>query len=164
MYAPNDPSHTLIDYDTAGNQTKDYLTGNGTRVFDAENRMLSATTGGVTSSYTYSADGQRVRRSLTSGEVWQVYGLDGELLAEYNANAATFVPQEEYGYRNGQLLITAAAPNRTNVALASNGATASASSILRGGLRRQRRHQRRSQRRELGQRRRLGRRFLRQLP
>ena len=26
----------MIDYDAAGNQTKDYLTSNGTRVFDTD--------------------------------------------------------------------------------------------------------------------------------
>jgi len=33
--------------------------------------------------------------------------MDGELLAEYPANVAAASPQKEYGYRNGQLLITA---------------------------------------------------------
>lgn len=106
MYAPNDPSHTLIDYDVAGNQTKDNLTGNGTRVYDGENRMVSANSGSAI--YIYNADSQRVRRNLSGTETWQVYGLGGELLAEYAANAAAFVPHEEYGYRGGQLLITAA--------------------------------------------------------
>lgn len=106
MYAPNDSGHALIDYDVAGNQTKDNLTGSGTRVYDAENRMILANNGSAT--YTYTADGQRVRRNLSGTETWQVYGLEGELLAEYPANAAAFVPHEEYGYRGGQLLITAA--------------------------------------------------------
>src|SRR5438093_77951 len=52
--------------------------------------------------------GGPVRRKVASNETWQVYGMDGELLAEYAANAAVFVPQKEYGYRNGQLLVTAA--------------------------------------------------------
>jgi RHS repeat-associated protein len=60
---------------------------------------------------------------------WQVYGLGGELLAEYVANASATTPQKEYGYRNGQLLITAEAPAPvTNVALATNGGVATASS------------------------------------
>lgn len=45
-------------------------------------------------------------------EIWQVYGFDGELLAEYpqyGASVAVAQPQKEYGYRNGQMLITAAA-------------------------------------------------------
>ena len=36
-----------------------------------------------------------------------VYGLGGELVAEYVANASYSSPQKEYGYRNGQLLVTA---------------------------------------------------------
>jgi RHS repeat-associated protein len=40
-------------------------------------------------------------------ETWQIYGLGGELLAEYAASAAPASPQKEYGYRNGELLITA---------------------------------------------------------
>jgi YD repeat-containing protein len=63
---------------------------------------------GTANAYTYDGDGHRVRRNIAGGETWQVYGMDGELLAEYAANAATFVPHEEYGYRNGQLLISAA--------------------------------------------------------
>jgi RHS repeat-associated protein len=76
--------------------------------------------------YTYDASGQRVRRNVNGVETWAIYGLGGELLAEYAASAAPASPQKEYGYRNGQLLITA--ESRTNVALATNGATASASS------------------------------------
>ena len=34
--------------------------------------------------------------------------MDGELLAEYAATAAAATPQKEYGYRNGELLITTA--------------------------------------------------------
>jgi dipeptidyl aminopeptidase/acylaminoacyl peptidase len=44
-------------------------------------------------------------------ETWQVYGIDGELLAEYAPNASPSSPQKEYGYRNGQLLIIATAPS-----------------------------------------------------
>src|SRR5258705_520569 len=65
-------------------------------------------------SYTYNADGQRVRRTVggqpSAVTTWQVYGIGGELLAEYAANAAPASPQKEYGYRNGQLLITAEPP------------------------------------------------------
>jgi hypothetical protein len=61
-------------------------------------------------------------------ETWQIYGIDGELLAEYPANTPYTTPAKEYGYRNGQLLITAEAPIRTNVAMPGNGGTAVASS------------------------------------
>jgi RHS repeat-associated protein len=135
LYAQNDTSHALVDYDAAGNQTKDYLTGNGTRAYDAENRMISATdSANHTSTYSYDGDGRRVKRNVSGLETWQVYGLGGELLAEYNGNASAASPQKEYGYRNGQLLVTAEASNRTNVALAANGSTASASSILDSGF------------------------------
>ncbi|HEV7475291.1 MAG TPA: hypothetical protein VGN90_14655, partial [Pyrinomonadaceae bacterium] len=104
-----------------------------TRVYDAENRLASETQANnyLAGSYTYDAEGQRVRRKVDGVETWQVYGLGGELLAEYAANASYSAPQKEYGYRNGQLLITAgpaAAGQQVNVALATNGATASASS------------------------------------
>jgi len=112
MYATGDPNHALIDYDNAGNQTKDYLTSNGTRNYDAENRMITATdSSSQISRYTYDGDGKRVRRNIGNQETWQVYGLGGELLAEYGPNASPLTPQKEYGYRNGQLLITATAPS-----------------------------------------------------
>jgi RHS repeat-associated protein len=108
MLATNDPNHTLIDYDPAGNQTKDYLTSNGTRSYDAENRMVQAVnTSNQISAYTYDGDGKRVRRNIAGVETWQVYGLGGELIAEYAQNGSASSPQKEYGYRNGQLLITA---------------------------------------------------------
>ena len=60
-------------------------------------------TAGVTTTYSYDADGHRVRRVITNQpEVWQVYGRDGELLAEYPANGPVASPQKEYGYRNAR--------------------------------------------------------------
>ncbi len=69
--------------------------------------MTSAQGSPYWSYYTYDGNGYRVRRSVNNQETWQVYGLGGELLAEYAANASATTPQKEYGYRNGQLLITA---------------------------------------------------------
>ncbi len=98
----------VMGYDAAGNLTEDSYTGAGTRLYDAENRMTSAAVGlNSASSYTYDADGKRVRRQTPNETVWQVYGLEGELLAEYAANAPAALPQREYGYRNGELLVTA---------------------------------------------------------
>lgn len=108
LSAPSAPG--LISYDAAGNLTNDNYTGKGTRTYDAENRMISAVSDiyGNSSFYTYDADGNRVRRSTAQGSAfWQVYGIDGELLAEYAANASHSAPQKEYGYRNGELLVTA---------------------------------------------------------
>ena len=103
----------VMSYDAAGNLTNDtYTQGTGgTRSYDAENRMTAAQffNGQLqTALYTYDADGRRVRRKIgVGGEVWQVYGMGGELLAEYAATAAPSSPQKEYGYRAGELLITA---------------------------------------------------------
>ncbi len=108
------PAGYTMSYDPAGNLTTDtYGAAAVTRVYDGENRMTSETTYNsvVSGSYSYDGDGRRVRRIVTvSGqqvETWQVYGIGGELLAEYAANASPTTPQKEYGYRNGQLLITA---------------------------------------------------------
>jgi YD repeat-containing protein len=105
-------------YDNAGNLTNDSYTGTGDRSYDAENRMTAAGSAGILPAvYTYDGNGQRVRRNVYDVENWQVYGMDGELLAEYAANASAATPQKEYGYRNGQLLITAEpGSNSANVA------------------------------------------------
>lgn len=125
-------SSGVINYDNAGNLITDTYTGAGARTYDAENRMLTATDNtGQTSRYTYDAEGNRVRRQIASSqEEWQIYGMDGELVAEYRAAAAASAPEKEYGYRDGQLLITAT--GRFNVALAANGAVATASSTATG--------------------------------
>jgi RHS repeat-associated protein len=99
-----------MSYDLAGNLTTDTYTGAGSRSYDAENRMTSAGSAGASPAvYTYSPDGQRVRRRVNGVETWHVYGMDGELLAEYAPSGATLSPQKEYGYRNGQLLVTTSA-------------------------------------------------------
>jgi RHS repeat-associated protein len=121
LLAPGDSALTggsinqrKMRYDNAGNLVNDSWTGPGsntpgaiTRTYDAENRMTTALdTAGGTTQYYYDGDGRRVRRVITNQpEVWQVYGLGGELLAEYPANAPAASPQKEYGYRNGQLLV-----------------------------------------------------------
>jgi RHS repeat-associated protein len=102
------PSGYAYGYDAAGNQTTDNYTGGGERSFDAENHMTQARNLDSTwSNYTYDLNGRRIKRNINGVETWQLYGMDGELLAEYAANAAPGIPQREYGYRNGELLITA---------------------------------------------------------
>lgn len=99
LLAPNGS----ISYDADGNQTNDGYTSGGARSYDAENRMLTA----QGHSYVYEADGRRVRRVIVGGqEWWYVYGLGGEMVAEYVAGAAPSSPTKEYGYRGGQLLVT----------------------------------------------------------
>jgi RHS repeat-associated protein len=104
-----------MTYDSAGNLTNDTYSGYGQGTFNADNRMVSAqdSYAGWTY-YTYNADGQRVRRKINNVETWAIYGLDGEMVAEYAASAATTSPQKEYGYRNGQLLVTAEPPPTFN--------------------------------------------------
>jgi RHS repeat-associated protein len=143
LYAPGDTglpeAQRRMRYDAAGNLTQDYcMEGRPevcARAYDAEGRMTSAQflNGQVQSlSHTYDADGRRVKRGSLDGEVWQVYGMGGELLAEYAPNAPAS-PQKEYGYRAGELLVTAeaGAPAPTNLAL---GKPATQSSVLFGGV------------------------------
>ncbi len=92
-----------LGYDAVGNITNDPATG-GTMIYDGENRMEMATKGGG-GAYTYDGEGKRVKRMLAGGqEWWYVYGIGGELLAEYLSTAPTTV-KKEYGYRAGQLLV-----------------------------------------------------------
>src|ERR1043166_9358712 len=115
LFAPGDVAlgdgspQRRIDYDLAGNQTKNTYTGYGTAAYDGENRITSIQNNQSGSSiYVYDGNGQRIKRTTAGIETWQVYGFAGELIAEYPANGAVAGPQKEYGYRNGQLLITAA--------------------------------------------------------
>jgi RHS repeat-associated protein len=96
-----------MTYDAAGNLTNDTYTGLGNRTYDAENKIVSAWGGNNQAQlYNYDASGQRIKRTVDGVEIWQIYGFGGELLAEYPANGAPASPQKEYGYRNGQLLVT----------------------------------------------------------
>ena len=115
LYSPGDlalsESQRRIAYDKAGNQVRDTYTGYGTATFDGDNHIVAIQDKFAGSStYTYNANSQRVRRRINNQETWQIYGIDGELVAEYAANAAVGTPQKEYGYRSGELLITASSP------------------------------------------------------
>ncbi len=108
-------SSRSMRYDAAGNLWKDTYSRAALgqtaieRRYDGENRMIKETQAGnyVAGEYAYDGDGRRVRRVANNVETWQVYGAGGELIAEYSANGVAANPQKEYGYRNGQLLITA---------------------------------------------------------
>jgi len=108
----------VIHYDAAGNLDIDTHSSSAvSRVYDAENRMKSESQGNAqpAGEYTYDGDGRRIKRKVNGTETWQVYGLGGELLAEYAANADALSPQKEFGYRNGELLITADVPQTPNL-------------------------------------------------
>lgn len=134
-----------MQYDYAGNLTHDSYTGDGrTRSYDADNRLSLLSfpappppspvcypdgEGGQTCfpvdesgknppiQYVYDGDGRRVQRFINNQETRQVYGLGGELLAEYAASTSPTSLQKEYGYRNGQLLITAAPGSGSSASL-----------------------------------------------
>ncbi|MEK7830883.1 MAG: RHS repeat-associated core domain-containing protein, partial [Acidobacteriota bacterium] len=97
-------------YDAAGNVIFDNQLGaSGDRVYDAENRMTSAAGTNGANSYTYDADGRRTRRQVGSQQYWQVYGLGGELVAEYLWNGTTATLQKEYGSGGGADIIAESA-------------------------------------------------------
>jgi RHS repeat-associated protein len=127
-----------MHYDAAGNLDNDTYTGAGNRTYDAENKITSAWGGNNQAQlYSYDASGQRIKRKVDGVETWQVYGFGGELVAEYGASGPSNSPQKEYGYRNGELLITGetgppAPPSGPNYAATSAGATATASSTYSG--------------------------------
>jgi RHS repeat-associated protein len=101
------PGGATMQYDNAGNLTYDTSNGSqGYRNYDAESRMTQVWANGSWQNYVYDGSGQRVKRMVGGvGETWQVYGIGGELVAEYTSNGTQL--SKEYGYRNGQLLITA---------------------------------------------------------
>lgn len=53
--------------------------------------MITATESGNTNEYSYDGDGHRVKRYVAGEdtETWPVYGVNGELLAEYDAGIMT---------------------------------------------------------------------------
>ncbi len=99
-----------MNYDAVGNLIFDSYTNPGkidAMTYDAENHMTSAANGGH--QYRYNAEGKRVKRIISGqGEFWMVYGIGGELVAEYNATSGIPLqtsPNKEYGYRSGQMLV-----------------------------------------------------------
>jgi RHS repeat-associated protein len=77
-------------YDAAGNVVgvsacSSYPNNAFPNVFDAENRLTQTTVSGVTSSYDYDADGERVKK-LGSTNTLYWYGLGGEVLEETDLN------------------------------------------------------------------------------
>jgi RHS repeat-associated protein len=114
LYAPGDTALPMnqrqMQYDAAGNLTQDPYTGQGTRLYDAENRMTAAQDLNQSwSYYTYDGEGRRIKRNTNGAETRQVYGMNGELLLESASNTVPAWMPKEYGYRNGQLLIIATA-------------------------------------------------------
>jgi RHS repeat-associated protein len=110
-----------LEYDAAGNIIRDTASGQvmgrfrdlatrmspGERRYDGENRMTDAAGISGLSRYAYDANGRRVKKTSNGEEWWYVYGIQGELLAEYKAQAGPENPLKEYGYRDGELFLIA---------------------------------------------------------
>ncbi len=104
----DDPGTDLMRYDKSGNLVYDNYSAavgqRGVMKYDAENRMIEAVNN--SHQYRYDADGKRTRRLVAGSlEMWLVYGVSGELVAEYDAVLPGGMLKKEYGYRGGQMLI-----------------------------------------------------------
>jgi RHS repeat-associated protein len=87
-------------YDANGNMTND---GNNTLVYDAENRVLSATNGSTSGTYTY--DGNSLRVQKVSGGTTTIYIFSGpKVIAEYSGTSAPYSLAREYIYSGSALL------------------------------------------------------------
>lgn len=83
-----------IEQDASGNTLNE---GNRSFTYNAMNRMASVSIGGGTTGYRYNSSGQRITKTLESGEqIHFVYGLSGELLGEYTNSGQRI---REYLYR-----------------------------------------------------------------
>ncbi len=87
-------------YDANGNMTND---GNNTLVYDAENRVLSATNGSASGTYAY--DGNSLRVQKVSGSTTTIYIFSGsKVIAEYSGTSAPYPLAREYIYSGAALL------------------------------------------------------------
>jgi RHS repeat-associated protein len=76
-----------FSYDNAGNTTSD--NPNYTATYGLSGSLASITRAGITGTYTYDADKRRIRKVTSAGAsstIVFVYGLNGELLGEYDQN------------------------------------------------------------------------------
>ncbi|HEY6251340.1 MAG TPA: RHS repeat-associated core domain-containing protein [Candidatus Angelobacter sp.] len=81
QHAADSNNHLVsYNYDAAGNMTNDGATA---YVIDAENRITSATANSATTTYTYDADGRRVKKS-SGANYW--YGPGGGVMAETDSS------------------------------------------------------------------------------
>ena len=76
-------------YDSAGNVTSDPTTAAQGIVYDAENRQVSYTKAGATTTYSYDGDGRRVKKVVGSVTTIFVYNASGQLIAEYTNDTTT---------------------------------------------------------------------------
>ena len=77
-------------YDAAGNTISDSapVSGGYTATYDASGRVATVTKAGITTTYSYNVQGQRVRKFSSSGASSTtvfVYDLQGQLMGEYDS-------------------------------------------------------------------------------
>ena len=95
------PEAATFTYDSAGNMTGD---GAGNYTYSPSNQMLSATVSGTSSSYTYDADGLRIKKTTGSTTTYSIRGMGGQVLVEYEATGGVLAPSREYIYLGSNLL------------------------------------------------------------
>ncbi len=87
-----------ISFSATNNATND---GFNTLVYDAENHAVSVSNTGASATYTYDANGLRIKKAVTSGTT-TVYIFSGsKVIAEYDNGAAVTSPSREYIYSGG---------------------------------------------------------------
>ena len=107
-------------YDGAGNVTSDPTTPAEGIVYDAENRQVSYTKAGATTTYSYDGDGRRVKKVVGNVTTIFVYNALGQLIAEYTNDT---VPPVGGG---GTSYLTSDHLGSTRVVMKSDGTTVKA--------------------------------------
>src|SRR5258708_3894118 len=88
-------------YDAAGNMTNDNV---NTLAYDAESKLVSNLSNGVTTTYSLDGNGLRVKKAVQNG-ITTVYIFSGsKVIAEYDNGAAISAPSREYIYAGAQLV------------------------------------------------------------
>jgi YD repeat-containing protein len=90
-------------YDAAGSMI---VQGATTHAYDARGRLVSSTTGGVTTTYQFDARGHRVRKAGQRDTVFQ-YDTRGSLIAELSPTGAT---RREYYYLGDRMIAVMVQP------------------------------------------------------
>jgi RHS repeat-associated protein len=94
-------------YDVSGNMTND---GSNALVYDAENRVVSATNGSSSGTYTYDGNGLRVKKVSGGTTTVTVYS-GGRRIAEYVNGALPTSPTNEYMYSGNQIIMAVQSGN-----------------------------------------------------
>jgi RHS repeat-associated protein len=97
-------------YDAGGNMTNDGL---NTMTYNAENRVVTSISGGVTSTYSYDGNGLRVKKQVGSATATVYIFSSSKVIAEYASGAKVNSPTKEYIYSGSALLATISG-NTTN--------------------------------------------------